>query len=286
MVHWSSPRFHSYCPTGNSFPSICGEMLSGIFGCIGFSWSSCPASTDLEMTMLDWLGKMIDLPDEFLFSSNGKGGGVIQSGASESTLVALLSARNKAITAIQATTDWSRGTILEKLVYYTSTEVVGTLGTTSLCAFDNIKELGELCRKENLWFHIDASYAGAAFICPEFRYLLNGVQVSNKKSRVLLVEKVKNGEEIVKPFCITPEYVKYDLEEQTVDYRHWGITFGRRFRSLKMWFVFRMFGVSGLQAYIRKHVSLAHEFEDLVRKDVRFELIFPVTLGVVCFRLK
>ncbi|XP_076328373.1 aromatic-L-amino-acid decarboxylase-like [Tachypleus tridentatus] len=262
MVHWSSPRFHSYLPTGNSFPSVCGEMLSAIFGCIGFSWSSCPASTDLEMAMLDWLGKMVNLPDEFLFSSNGKGGGAILSSASESTLVALLSARNKAITTVQATTIWSRGTIMNKLVYYTSTEahssveragllggvvcrliptdsssslrsdvlqatidkdrsegnipflVVGTLGTTSVCAFDNIMELGELCRKEDLWLHIDASYAGAAFICPEFRYLLKGIEYVDSfllcPGKWMLINYdccamwVRNREEIVKPFVSLP----------------------------------------------------------------------------------
>ncbi|XP_076350881.1 aromatic-L-amino-acid decarboxylase-like isoform X5 [Tachypleus tridentatus] len=292
VVHWNSPRFHSYFPAGNSFPAICAEMLSGVFCNIGFSWSASPASTDLEMVMLDWLGKMVQLPQEFLFSSNGPGGGVVQSSASESTLMALLSAREKAISYVQSIKkDLSQGIILEKMVYYSSIEahcsvekagllsgltcrllptdaafslqgdilqaaidedrtqgkipffVVGTLGTTNSCAFDNIEKLGEVCKKENLWFHIDAAYAGAAFICPEFRYLLNGVE-------------------------------------------HWGIPCGRKFRSLKMWFVFRLFGVRGLQTYIRKHVRLAHEFENLARNDNRFEVLFPVVLGVVCFRLK
>ncbi|KAL4687146.1 hypothetical protein H8959_019274 [Pygathrix nigripes] len=68
--------------------------------------------------------------------------------------------------------------------------------------------------------------------------------------------------------------------------QHWQIPLGRRFRSLKMWFVFRMYGVKGLQAYIRKHVQLSHEFESLVLQDPRFEICAEVTLGLVCFRLK
>ncbi|KAG7254021.1 hypothetical protein CRUP_014984 [Coryphaenoides rupestris] len=71
-----------------------------------------------------------------------------------------------------------------------------------------------------------------------------------------------------------------------VTYRHWGIPLGRRFRALKIWFVLRMYGLSGLQAYIRKHVELAKVFESLVREDKRFEICAEVVLGLVCFRLK
>ncbi|MEQ2276493.1 hypothetical protein XENORESO_004061, partial [Xenotaenia resolanae] len=67
---------------------------------------------------------------------------------------------------------------------------------------------------------------------------------------------------------------------------HWQIPLGRRFRSLKMWFVFRMYGVKGLQAHIRKQVALAKEFESLVKADKRFEICADVVLGLVCFRLK
>lgn len=85
-----------------------------------------------------------------------------------------------------------------------------------------------------------------------------------------------------------PVYLKHSHQDSgfITDYRHWQIPLGRRFRSLKMWFVFRMYGVKGLQAYIRKHVELSHEFESLVRQDPRFEICTEVILGLVCFRLK
>jgi aromatic-L-amino-acid decarboxylase len=69
-------------------------------------------------------------------------------------------------------------------------------------------------------------------------------------------------------------------------FQHWQIPLGRRFRSLKLWFVLRLYGVRNLQAFIRKHVALAHEFEELVRQDNRFEIVTEVVLGLVCFRLK
>jgi tyrosine decarboxylase len=79
VTHWQHPRFHAYFPSGNSFPSILGDMLSDAIGCIGFSWAASPACTELETIVLDWLGQAIGLPPPFLaFSENSKGGGVIQ----------------------------------------------------------------------------------------------------------------------------------------------------------------------------------------------------------------
>ena len=79
ITHWQHPRFHAYFPAGNSFPSILANMLSDALGCQGFSWAACPAMTELEMIVLDWFGRMIGLPKEFLpFTEDGKGGGVIQ----------------------------------------------------------------------------------------------------------------------------------------------------------------------------------------------------------------
>ncbi|VDI07929.1 aromatic-L-amino-acid decarboxylase, partial [Mytilus galloprovincialis] len=75
VTHWHSPQFHAYFSTGNSYPAIVADILSDAIGCIGFSWASSPACTELEMVVMDWLGKMLDLPQDFLFCSGGKGGG-------------------------------------------------------------------------------------------------------------------------------------------------------------------------------------------------------------------
>ena len=79
VTHWQHPRFHAYFPAGNSYPSILADMLGDAMGCNGFSWAASPVYTELEMVMLDWLGRMIGLPDDFLpFAEGGNGGGVIQ----------------------------------------------------------------------------------------------------------------------------------------------------------------------------------------------------------------
>ncbi|XP_030652515.1 aromatic-L-amino-acid decarboxylase isoform X19 [Nomascus leucogenys] len=222
--------------------------------------------------------------------------------ASEATLVALLAARTKVIHRLQAASpELTQAAIMEKLVAYSSDQaiqVVATLGTTTCCSFDNLLEVGPICNKEDMWLHVDAAYAGSAFICPEFRHLLNGVEFADSFNfnphKWLLVNFdcsamwVKKRTDLTGAFRLDPTYLKHSHQDSGLitDYRHWQIPLGRRFRSLKMWFVFRMYGVKGLQAYIRKHVQLSHEFESLVRQDPRFEICVEVTLGLVCFRLK
>uniref|UniRef100_A0A8C6FZ68 Aromatic-L-amino-acid decarboxylase n=1 Tax=Moschus moschiferus TaxID=68415 RepID=A0A8C6FZ68_MOSMO len=299
VTHWHSPYFFAYFPTASSYPAMLADMLCGAIGCIGFSWAASPACTELETVMMDWLGKMLQLPEAFLAGEAGEGGGVIQGTASEATLVALLAARTKVTRCLQAASpELTQAAIMEKLVAYTSDQVVATLGTTSCCSFDNLLEVGPICHEEGVWLHVDAAYAGSAFICPEFRHLLNGVEFADSFNfnphKWLLVNFdcsamwVKKRTDLTGAFRLDPVYLRHSHQDSGLitDYRHWQLPLGRRFRSLKMWFVFRMYGVKGLQAYIRKHVQLAHAFEALVRQDPRFEICAEVTLGLVCFRLK
>ncbi len=66
----------------------------------------------------------------------------------------------------------------------------------------------------------------------------------------------------------------------------WQISLGRRFRSLKLWFVIRHYGVEGLRAHIRKHIELAEHFESLVESNSSYEIFQPRVLNLVCFRHK
>uniref|UniRef100_A0A182SV89 Histidine decarboxylase n=1 Tax=Anopheles maculatus TaxID=74869 RepID=A0A182SV89_9DIPT len=98
ITHWQSPHMHAYFPALNSFPSLLGDMLADAINCLGFTWASSPACTELESIVMNWLGKMIGLPDMFLHLPGiSMGGGVIQTTASEATLVCLLAGRTMAI---------------------------------------------------------------------------------------------------------------------------------------------------------------------------------------------
>uniref|UniRef100_A0A673XSK7 Aromatic-L-amino-acid decarboxylase n=1 Tax=Salmo trutta TaxID=8032 RepID=A0A673XSK7_SALTR len=356
VTHWHSPYFYAYFPTANSFPAMLADMLSGAIGCIGFSWAASPACTELETVMMDWLGKMLKLPEDFIAGTHGQGGGVIQGTASEATLVALLAARSRAVRMILASDPQRPETdITSKLVAYSSDQAHCSVERAGMIAGVRMKKIpteqsdkyavqGETLRRmiqedkaaglipfyvrtehihpllqytlyvsvllvlhicifvsgnaEKIWMHIDAAYAGSSFICPEFRPLLNGIEFADSFNfnphKWLLVNFdcstmwVRKRSDLIGAFKMDPLYLKHDHQESG---RYFDITFSCysqsiRFRSLKMWFVFRMYGLKGLQDYIRKHVELAKEFESLVRADQRFEISADVVLGLVCFRLK
>lgn len=344
VTHWHSPNFHAYYPTANSYPAIVGEMLSAGIGCIGFSWMASPACTELEVEMMNWLGKLLDLPDKFLNCAEGPGGGVIQGSASDATLVALLAAKEKTVREIlKRHPHLTEGDIKAKLIAYTSDQanssvekagilasvpmihlesddkqrlagstlreairrdrdrglipfyVVATLGTTGTCAFDDLEDLGIVCNEEDLWLHVDAAYAGSAFICPEYRHLMRGIELVDSFNfnphKWLLVNFdcsamwVKDAQYLVEAFNVERIYLKHQHDSIAPDYRHWQIPLGRKFRAIKLWFVLRIYGAEGLRRHIRKQVSLAQKFEQMVKSDKRFE-ICSSSMGLVCFRLR
>jgi aromatic-L-amino-acid/L-tryptophan decarboxylase len=342
ITHWQSPNFFAFFPANASGPGILGELLSAGLGVQGMLWATSPACTELETHMLDWLVRMLGLPDKFL--STGAGGGVIQDTASSASLCALLAARERA-------TGWvsNRRGCDGRLVAYASSQahssiekavkiaglgeenlrlipvddhfamrpdalaaqmeqdrqsgkvpcfVCSTVGTTSSNALDPLPEIGRICRDQNVWLHVDAAMSGTAALCPEFRYIQNGVELAD--SYCVNPHKwmftnfdcdcfyVADRKALVEALSVLPEYLrnKATASGAVVDYRDWQIPLGRRFRSLKLWFVIRHYGVEGLQYHVRRHVALAQEFAAWVREDTRFELAAPAPLNLVCFRYR
>ncbi len=174
--------------------------------------------------------------------------------------------------------------------------VCATVGTTSSNGLDPLRPIGEICRRYGLWLHVDAAMSGTAAICPELRFIHDGLELAD--SYCFNPHKwmftnfdcdcfyVADRAALIRTLSILPEYLKNKATQSgaVFDYRDWHIPLGRRFRALKLWFVIRHYGVEGLQHHIREHVQLAREFAGWVEADERFELAVEPPLNLVCFR--
>jgi len=173
--------------------------------------------------------------------------------------------------------------------------VSATVGTTSSNGFDPLRLIGTLCREEGLWLHVDGAMSGTAAVCPEFRYLLDGMELAD--SYAFNPHKwmftnfdcdcffVADKAALIQALSILPEYLRNQATESgaVIDYRDWQVPLGRRFRALKLWFVIRHYGAEGLRHHIRRHVELAREFARWVETSADFELLAPAPLNLVCF---
>uniref|UniRef100_A0A671XVF2 Histidine decarboxylase n=1 Tax=Sparus aurata TaxID=8175 RepID=A0A671XVF2_SPAAU len=336
VVHWQSPHMHAYYPSLTSWPSMLGDMLADAINCVGFTWASSPACTELEMNMLDWLCKALGLPSFFLHHHpDSRGGGVLQSTVSESTLVALLAARKDKILQLRTELDQDvdDSVLNSRLVAYASDQahssvekaglislvkirflptdeqlslrgdtlrqaiqedmarglvpfmLCATLGSTGVCAFDSLSELGPVCSEEGVWLHVDAAYAGSAYVCPELRWSLEGIEFAHSfvfnPAKWMMVHFdctafwVKDKYKLQQTFTVDPVYLRHENSQAATDYMNWQIPLSRRFRSIKLWFVLRSFGLKNLQAHIR-HVSAVDQniTEIAIRRCLGLQVVF------------
>jgi aromatic-L-amino-acid/L-tryptophan decarboxylase len=171
--------------------------------------------------------------------------------------------------------------------------VVATVGTTSTTSVDPVAAIADVTRERDIWLHVDAAYAGPAAIIPEFRWMLDGVELAD--SLVLNPHKwmfvpmdlsvlfLKDESIIRRAFSLVPEYLTTP-EAGVVNYMDYGLQLGRRFRALKLWFVLRHFGAEGIREQLRRHIALAQEFASWVNAEPGWEVMAPHPLSVVCFR--
>jgi aromatic-L-amino-acid decarboxylase len=174
--------------------------------------------------------------------------------------------------------------------------VCANVGSTSSNAIDPVREIGEICRGEGVWLHVDAAMAGTATVCPEFRWIIDGLELAD--SYCFNPHKwmftnfdcdaffVADRQGLINTLSILPEYLRNQATNTgaVIDFRDWQVSLGRRFRALKLWFVIRHYGVEGLQYHVRKHVALAQQFAQWVKSNPDFELAAPVPLNLVCLR--
>jgi aromatic-L-amino-acid/L-tryptophan decarboxylase len=307
LTHWQSPRFFAYFAVSASDPGILAELLAATLNSVAFIWRTSPASTELEALTLDWTAQLLGLPRHWH--------GHIEDTASVSTIAALAAAREATGGRIVVCSEEAHSSV-ERAARLLGLEtrkvavddafrmradaadltdaaaVVATVGTTSTTSVDPVPALADVCADLGVWLHVDAAYAGSAWVCPELRWSQEGVDRAD--SVVVNAHKwlftpmdcsllwTRRPEALRAAFSLVPEYLRTsDEADRLSDY---GPALGRRFRSLKLWAVLRCYGRTGLQSRIREAIRLAELFESWVRDEPGWELCAPRNFSVVCFR--
>jgi aromatic-L-amino-acid decarboxylase len=172
--------------------------------------------------------------------------------------------------------------------------VVAAVGTTATTALDPVAGIADLCERHGMWLHVDAALAGTAMICPEYRWMWEGAEradsiVFNPHKWMgtgfdLSAYYVRDPEHLVRVMSTNPSYLRTAHDDVVRNLRDWGIPLGRRFRSLKLWFLLREYGVEGLQARVRRDVGNAAWLADQVVAAPEWELLAPAPLQTVCLR--
>ena len=173
--------------------------------------------------------------------------------------------------------------------------LIACSGATGTGACDDLRPLLAVARDAGLYTHVDAAWAGSAMICPEFRFLWDGVEDAD--SLVMNPHKwlgaqfdcaahfLRAPDDLVRTLAIRPEYLKTHGADGVIDYSEWSVPLGRRFRALKLWFLLRFYGLEGLRAMLRDHVRWAGALAERLRADPRFEIVTEPVLSLFTFRL-
>lgn len=304
LTHWQHPRFFAYFAVTASEPGILAELLAAATNQVALHWRASPASTELELRVVDWVRQLLGLPDGWH--------GHIEDTASTSTLAALIAARHVTGRNVVVCSEHAHSSV-EKGARMLGMElrkvpadaalamrsdfdvsdvacVVATVGTTSFASVDPVRKLAE--RKGNAWLHVDAAYAGAAWLLEDERSSQDGLELADSvvvnAHKWLMVPMdcslvwTSRPDEWRTAFSLVPEYLR--TPEDVFALSEYGPALGRRFRALKLWAVLRCFGADRLRAVHREHIRLARLFASLVEADRDWETVAPPRFSLVVFR--
>ena len=334
MTHWQHPNFFAYFPANSSPPSVLAEMLTATMGAQCMLWQTSPAASELEALMMDWLRQMIGLPNDFagviqdsassatlcaLLVAREKASGwqinETEAASGPQLVVYCSSEAHSSVEKGAKIAGYGRANVRQIPVderFALKPEaldaairadrdagrvpacMVATLGTTGVGGIDPLAAIAEICRRHELYLHVDAAWAGSALVLDEYREMIEGIEAVD--SFVFNPHKwlatnfdcsahlVRDPDALVRTLSILPEYLKSREAASVTDYRDWGVPLGRRFRALKLWFVIRSYGIEGLQQLIRRHIALAREAEGWLAEADDFELMAPRSLALINFR--
>ena len=335
VTHWNAPGFMAYFATTSSPPGILGELYTAVLNQNALVWQSSPAITEVEPVVLGWLRQMMGLPPDWFGITYDTAStstlcavaaareaavpGIGETGldrdlglrmyASEeahsvvdkAAMVLGIGRENVRKIAVDAEyrmipealgraiqADLDRG--LKPFC------VVATVGTTSTTSVDPVRPIAEICRRFNVWLHVDAAYGGAAAILPEMRWIFDGAEAADSlcmnPHKWLMVPVdisaffTRRPDDLRRAFTFVKPYLETEHDDSVTNLGDYGPQLGRRFRGLKLWLVIRAYGVEGIQARLRKSIGLAKDLEQWVGGQPELELMAARHFSLVCFRAK
>jgi aromatic-L-amino-acid decarboxylase len=333
LTHWNHPRFFNYFGCTGSVPGIVADLIAAALNTNGLNWVASPGVSELEQVALGWLREWMGVSPEYfgqIFDTaststlhavmaarewvdpEARLNGVTRpltvycseqahSSVDKAVVAAGLGLRNLRKIPADGQFRMRPEALREALAADAAAGlrpccVVATVGTTSTTSVDPLEAILEAAEPYNAWVHIDAAYAGAAALLPEYAWILRG----NERAHSLVVNPSKwlftqmdcsafytrHREVLRRTFTITPEYLKTTSDPREVSLMDHGLPLGRRFRGLKLWYVLRYFGLEGLRQLLREQIAMAGELAGWIEGSEAFTLAAPAPFSTVCFRLR
>jgi len=332
VTHWNHPAFFAYFSITGSQAGILAELLTAALNLNGMIWRTSPSLTELETVTLRWLREALGLPGDLFGIINDTASinsflalatareyaapeirtrgfsaapplrvycsehahssiekGALALGFGIDGVVKIAGDDNFAMSVDALEEAIAR----DRAAGHVPCAISATVGTTSSAAIDPVKRIAAIAKRENVWLHVDAAYAGPATICPEFRFLWDGIEAAD--SIVINPHKwlftpidcsvlyTRKPDVLRATFSLVPEYLK-TTDTAEVNFMDYGLQLGHRFRALKLWYLFEHYGIERLQNVIRQHVADAARLAAELQKRDDVELIAPQNLSVVVFR--
>ena len=333
VTHWNHPGFMAYFPTTSSPPGILGEMLAAGLNTNGILWKSSPAVTELEQVSLGWLRQWIGLPDEWfgIIFDTASTGTMNALAAARQFAAPEVRATGQSVPLTvycseQAHSSVEKGALaigigqsnvrkiptdcvfrmdpaaLERAIEEDvragkkPIAIVPTVGTTATASIDPVRACRAIADRYGAWLHVDLAYAGSAAILPEYRWIMDGVELADSmvtNPHKWLITPVdlsatytRRPEVFRAAFSLVPEYLRTAEDPRALNYMEYGVPLGRRFRSLKLWFILRTYGRERLAAFIRDQIAWAQELAKQIEEHPNFEIAAPQAFSLICLRYK
>ena len=335
-THWQHPRFFAYFPANASPASMLAEQLANAIAGQAMLWQTAPAANEIEAVMINWLRDALGLADTFTgtihdsattatlsailtmreralnWKGNTQGlsnlprirlyaSGETHSSIDKSARIAGIGQEN--LIKIPTTDNHAMNTRAlsdainaDLAAGYLPAGIIACVGGTSIGASDDIRATTKVAKAHNLYTHVDAAWAGSAMICPEFRYLWDGVDMADSivfnphkwlgAQFDCAVQFIKDPTSQINTLGLRPEYLNTLGQEEITNYNEWTVPLGRRFRALKLWFTLRAYGLDGLRNRIRNHISWSIECHDIIIKLPNFQIITSPAFSLFTFRYK